>query len=76
MPGHRYTPAEYTLQKIVESFGNLLFCLEEHRLYHIYAVVQRYCELENIGYLVHRYLCTGALPFEEFSEEWLYDGEV
>ena len=76
MPGHRYTPAEYALQRIVESFGNLLFELAEHHLTHTDAVVYRYCELENIDYLVLRYLNTGALPFEEFSEEWLYDGEI
>ena len=76
MPGHRYKPAEYALQRIVESFGNLLFELAEHRLTHPYAVVYRYCELENIDYLVLRYHNTGALPFEEFSEEWLNDREI
>ena len=76
MPGHRYTPAEYALQRIVESFGNLLFELAEHCLTHTYAVVYRFCELENIDYLALRYLNTGILPFEEFSEEWLFDGET
>jgi hypothetical protein len=50
--------------------------LEEHRLTHIYAVVFRFCQYENIDYLVLRYLNTGALAFEEYSEEWLFDGEV
>jgi hypothetical protein len=76
MPGHRYTPAEYALQQKVESFGRLLSELEEHRLTHIYSVVLLWCQLENIDYLVLRYINTGALPFEEFSEEWLFDGEV
>jgi hypothetical protein len=76
MPGHRYTPAEYALQQKVESFGRLLRMLEEHHLTHIYAVVLLFCQLENIDYLVLRYLNTGALPFEEFSEEWLFDGDV
>jgi hypothetical protein len=76
MPGHQYTPAEYALQQKVESFGRLLSELEEQRLHHIYAVVFLFCQLENIDYLVLRYLNTGALPFEEFSEEWLFDGEV
>jgi len=76
MPEHNYTPAEHTLQKVVKSFGNLIFELAEHRLTHTYAVVFRFCQLENINYLVLRYLNTGPLPFEEFSEEWLYDGEV
>jgi hypothetical protein len=38
-------------------------------------VVFRFCDLENIEYLVLRYLNTGTLPCEEFSEEWLFDGE-
>jgi hypothetical protein len=29
-----------------------------------------------MDYLVLRYLNTGALLFEEFSEEWLYDDVV
>jgi len=76
MPGHQYTPAEYALQKIVESFGNLLSELAEHHLTHTYAVVFHFCEIENIDYLVLRNLNTGTLPFEEFCEEWLFEGEV
>jgi hypothetical protein len=76
MPGHHYTPAEYALQQKVESFARLLSELEEHHLTHIYRVVFLWCQLEGIDYLVLRYLNTGALPFEEFSEEWLYPGEI
>ena len=76
MPGHRYTQSEYALQQVVESFGNLLFSLEKQHWTHAYRVVLRFRKLENINYLVLRYLCTGALPFEELSEEWLFDGEV
>jgi len=76
MPGHHCTRAEYALQQTVESFGNLLFLLAEARLTHIYRVIFHFCENENIGYLVLRYLTTGALPFEEFSEDWLFEGEA
>ena len=76
MPGHQYTPAEYALQQKVESFGRLLSELEEQGLTRIYAVVLLFCQLENIDYLVLRYINTGALPFEEISEEWLFDGEI
>jgi hypothetical protein len=69
MPGHQYTQAEYALQRIVESFGNLLFELAKHRSTHTYAVVFHFCRLENINHLVLRYLNTGALPFKEFSED-------
>jgi len=54
MPGHRYTQSEYALQRIVELFGNLLFILEEHRSYHTFQQVYRFCELEDIDYLVLR----------------------
>jgi len=76
MPGHHYTPAEYALQQKVVSFARLLSELEEHRLTHIYTVVLLFCQYENIDYLVLRYLNTGALPFEEYSEEWLFDREI
>ena len=76
MPGHQYKQAEYALQKVVESFGNLLFELAEHHLTHTYTVVFCFCQLENIDYLVLRYLSTRTLPYEEFSEEWLFDGET
>jgi hypothetical protein len=76
MPGHHYTPAKYALQQKVESFGRLLSELEEHCLTHIYAVVLLFCQYESIDYLVMRYLNTGALPFKEYSEEWLFDDKV
>jgi hypothetical protein len=65
MSGHRMTQSESALQRTVKLFGNLLFQLEELHLTHTYRVVFRFCELENIGYLVLRYLNTGALPFEK-----------
>jgi len=39
-------------------------------------VVFRLGELEGIKYLVLIYFNTGALPFEEYSEELLFEGEV
>jgi len=75
MPGHRYTPYEYALQKVVELFGNLLYTLQEHNLTHIYEVVLRFAQLESIDFLVLQYLHTGLLPFEEFSEDQWYDEE-
>jgi len=73
MPGQSYTPYEEALQKVVELFGNLLFSLQGHNLIHTYQVVLRFAQLENIDYLVLRYLHTGLLAFEEFSEDPLYD---
>jgi len=76
MPGHQYTPAEYALHQKVECFARLVSELDEHRLTRISAVVWVFCQLEGIDYLVRRYLNTGLLPFEEYSEEWLFDGET
>jgi len=73
MPGHRYTPYEYALQRVVELFGNLLFSLHEHNQIHTYQVVFRFAQLEIIDYLVLRNLNTGLLPFEEFSEDQYFD---
>jgi len=76
MPGHRYTPYEYALHQTVELFGNLLYTLQEHNLLHIYRVVFRFLQLENLDYLVLRYLNTGLLPFEVYSEDLLFDEEA
>jgi hypothetical protein len=76
MSGLHLTQSEYALQQVVELFGNLLIQLEEAHLTHTYRTVFRFCQLENIYCLELRYLNTGALPFEEWAEEWLFDGEV
>jgi hypothetical protein len=62
MSGRHLTHSEYALQKVVESFGDLLFQLEEAHVTHTYRVVFPVCQLENIDYLVLRYLNTGGLP--------------
>jgi len=71
MSGRHLTSSEYALQQIVILFGELLSQLAEACLTHIYRVVFRFWELENIDYLVLLYLNTGTPPFEEFAEEWL-----
>jgi hypothetical protein len=76
MSGRHLSQSEYALQKVVEAFGNLLFQLQEAHFTHTYQVVFRFCQLENIDYLVLRYLNSGGLPFEEWAEEWVNDGKV
>jgi hypothetical protein len=56
MPRPQYTPGEYALERVVKSFGNLLFELVDHPLTHTYAVVYHFCQLESIHYLALRYL--------------------
>jgi hypothetical protein len=76
MSGQRLSHSEYALQQTVVLFGELLIQLNEAGFTRTYRDVLRYCELENINYLVLRYANTGAGPYEEFAEEWLQDGEV
>ena len=76
MPGHRYTHSEYALQQVVELFGTPLFCLHEQNSTHTYRVGFRFAQLKNIDYVVQRYMNTGLLPFEEFSEDLLFDEEA
>jgi len=76
MSGQHLTQSAYALQRVVGLFGELRTQLEEAHQIHTYRVVFRFCQLENIDYLVLRYLNTGTLPFEEWVEEWLFDGEV
>jgi len=75
MPGHKYTKSQFALQQVVETFGNRLHSLAEHHLTHTDGVVFRFCKLGGIDFLVLRYLNPGAVPFEECSEGWLFDGE-
>jgi len=76
MSGRHMTQSEYALQRVIGLFGDLLYQLEEAHLTHTYRVVFHICQLENIDYLVLRYLNTGALPFEEGAEQWSHQGEV
>jgi len=76
MPRHQMTQSEYALQQVVKRFGNLLFALDEQCVTHTYRLVSRFCELKNINHLALWYLNTNELPFEEYSEKWLFPGEV
>jgi hypothetical protein len=76
MSGQQLTQSEYGLQHIVVLFRELLSQLADARLTHIYKLVFHFCELENIDYLVLRYLNTGTSPFKERAKEWLQDGEI
>jgi hypothetical protein len=72
-PGHQYTPTKNALQRVLETFGNLLFSLAKHHLSHYYTLLCCSCELESIDYLVLKYLNTGALPWVKYSEQMLFD---
>jgi len=52
MSGQRLTQSEYTLQQIVRLFGTPISQLAEVGLTRTYLDVYRFCQLENIDYLV------------------------
>jgi hypothetical protein len=76
MSGQHLTQSEYALERIVVLFGQLLLELDEAHLTYTYRVVFCFCQLENIDYLVLRYLNTGTPPFEKWAAGWLHNGEV
>jgi len=76
MSGRRLTQSEHAIQQVVVLVGELLSQLAEAGLTHTYQDVFRFCEFEDIDYLVLRYLNTGQPPYEEWAEEWLHEGEV
>jgi hypothetical protein len=76
MSGQRLTQFEYPLQQVVVLFGELLSQLAEAGLTRTDREVFRLCKLENIDYLVLRYLNSSVSPFEEWAKEWLHQGEV
>jgi hypothetical protein len=76
LSGQPWTKSEYDLQKIVKSFSDLLIQLDEAHLSYTYQVVFHFCQLENNDCLVLWIPNTGTLPFEEWCEEWLDEGEI
>jgi len=76
MSGYRLTQFRYAHQKQVEFFGDQIFLLEEYHLTDISRGIKLDTVYNSIGYMVNRYLSTGLLPFEEFSEEPLFPGEA
>jgi hypothetical protein len=54
---------------VVVLFGGSVCQLEHAGSTHAYGDVFHFCKLENIGYLMLKYLSTGEPPFEEWAEE-------
>jgi hypothetical protein len=69
MSGSTLTQSQYARQQIVGTIGEgILFC-NERGLTHISPYLLFLAVISNIGYDVHRYITTGLLPFEEWSDE-------
>ena len=76
MSGRQLSESECALQQIVVLFSELFSQLEEAGLICTYRDVFRFCDFDNIDYVVLRYLNTVLSPFEEWAEEWLQEWEV
>jgi len=76
MSGQQMTKSQYAIQKNVELLGNLILQVGDQRLTDISTGVAHFAHCNGIGYLVHRYLSTRLLPFEEFCDEWFHQGDI
>ena len=63
------TASLYAHQHLVATIGDTILYCNERGLTHISPRLLFLAIINNIGYEVHRYITTGALPYEEWSEE-------
>jgi hypothetical protein len=61
--------SQYTHQRVIGTFGDLITYHNEQGVTHISQVHSYSASIEGVGYDMHRYITTGALPYEEWSEE-------
>jgi len=76
MPGRRLTQSRYAHQMNVEHVGDSIDQLEEQALTHLSQMVWHFFINIGIGCLVHWYISTGLLLYEEFSQDWFFPGEA
>jgi len=72
----RPTHGQYARQRVVATFGDLIQYYNMQGLTQISRALSYSAIIEAIGYQVHRYITTGALPYEEWSEERLWTDEA
>jgi len=65
----RPTHLQYAHQTVVETFGDLVEYYNARGLRPIAGVLSYSAIIEQVGYEVHRYITTSALPHKECSEE-------
>jgi hypothetical protein len=69
MSSWRPTHSQYAHRRVVATLRVLIHYYNERGLTHISQVLSYSAIIEGVGYEVHRYITTGALPYEERSEE-------
>lgn len=66
---NKLTPSQYAHQKVVETFGDHIMFYNEWGWTHTSRIVSYPTVKEGIEYYIGRYITTGLVPFEGFSEE-------
>jgi hypothetical protein len=69
MSSWRLTHFQYAHQRVVATFSDLIIYYNERGLTHISQTLCWSAIIEAVGYEVHSYVTTGALRYEEWSEE-------
>ena len=75
MCSFKLTQSQYAHKAVVETIGDQIRYFSERRLTHICRTRFLYVVILGIEYDVHRYITTGLLPFEQYSEEPLWTDE-
>jgi hypothetical protein len=69
MSSRKPTHTQFTHKKVIATIGDLIQYYNERGLTHITRILLYSAIIEGVGSEVHRYITTGALPYEEWSEE-------
>ena len=72
MCSKQMTQSQFTLKAVVEAIRDQIMFFNDRDLTHISRQLSYYAVTLGIGYHIHRYIITGLLPFEQFSEERLW----
>jgi len=65
----RLTHSQYTHQRVVTTFGDLNTYYNEWDSTQISSALSYLAIIDGVGDEVHRFITTGAFPYEEWSEE-------
>jgi hypothetical protein len=69
MSGSSLTASQYAHQQLVGTIGEGILYCNAQGLTHISPHLLFLAIISDIGYEVHRYITTGLLPYEEWSDE-------
>jgi hypothetical protein len=65
----KQTASQYAHQELVATIGDTIIFCNKRGLTHISPHLLFLAIINDIGYDIQRYITTGQLPYEEWSEE-------